>query len=414
MRFIIFLVFLFLPFFSESKDDDILSLEQLYIQKKCITCHVVGRGRFVGPDLYNVFDKYTESEIAQWIKNPQEIYKKKNKMPINDGYPPMPYMNVNNDEAKKLIKYIKLTRKSVKKGTKVSIKGNVLNFTRNEPLNNQKVELESVMADKVTSKDEIVTNQGEFIFKKLLGNIAYRIKIFYDGIEYSTDKFYFLPRENEKNVELTVYESTQDKKNISIKSSHFIISYDEDANSIVFAEIINIENKSRSIFVGQNDFSEKVRKINSYPLFPKITNLGFPHRSRDTFIISEDSVTDTLPMPPGNRRVVFTYVKNLNLFSTKLSRVFLNDIDSLTLIVPENKLSMAINGLNYTKKKSEIADLPNEEYTTYSLVNIKKGDQIELVFKKYDIFQKPKVITFTIFVIFIFGIFLYKRSKKFS
>ncbi len=414
MRFIIFLVFLFLPFFSESKDDDILSLEQLYIQKKCITCHVVGRGRFVGPDLYNVFDKYTESEIAQWIKNPQEIYKKKNKMPINDGYPPMPYMNVNNDEAKKLIKYIKLTRKSVKKGTKVSIKGNILNFTRNEPLNNQKVELESVMADKVTSKDEIVTNQGEFIFKKLLGNIAYRIKIFYDGIEYSTDKFYFLPRENEKNVELTVYESTQDKKNISIKSSHFIISYDEDANSIVFAEIINIENKSRSIFVGQNDFSEKVRKINSYPLFPKITNLGFPHRSRDTFIISEDSVTDTLPMPPGNRRVVFTYVKNLNLFSTKLSRVFLNDIDSLTLIVPENKLSMAINGLNYTKKKSEIADLPNEEYTTYSLVNIKKGDQIELVFKKYDIFQKPKVITFTIFVIFIFGIFLYKRSKKFS
>ena len=414
MRFIIFLVFLFLPFFSESKDDDILSLEQLYIQKKCITCHVVGRGRFVGPDLYNVFDKYTESEIAQWIKNPQEIYKKKNKMPINDGYPPMPYMNVNNDEAKKLIKYIKLTRKSVKKSTKVSIKGNILNFTRNEPLNNQKVELESVMADKVTSKDEIVTNQGEFIFKKLLGNIAYRIKIFYDGIEYSTDKFYFLPRENEKNVELTVYESTQDKKNISIKSSHFIISYDEDANSIVFAEIINIENKSRSIFVGQNDFSEKVRKINSYPLFPKITNLGFPHRSRDTFIISEDSVTDTLPMPPGNRRVVFTYVKNLNLFSTKLSRVFLNDIDSLTLIVPENKLSMAINGLNYTKKKSEIADLPNEEYTTYSLVNIKKGDQIELVFKKYDIFQKPKVITFTIFVIFIFGIFLYKRSKKFS
>jgi len=58
--------------------------------------------------------------------------KKKNKMPINDGYPPMPYMNVNNDEAKKLIKYIKLTRKSVKKGTKVTIKGNILNFTRKD------------------------------------------------------------------------------------------------------------------------------------------------------------------------------------------------------------------------------------------------------------------------------------------
>ena len=117
-------------------------------------------------------------------------------------------------------------------------------------------------------------------------------------------------------------------------------------------------------------------------------------------------------MPPGNRRVVFTYVKNLNIFSTKLSRVFLNDIDSLTLIVPENKLSMSINGLNYTKKKSEIADLPNEKYTTYSLVNIKKGDRIELVFKKYDIFQNPKIITFIVFIIFILGIFLYKNQKK--
>ena len=412
MRFIIFLLFFLLPFQLDSKEEELLSLEQLYIQKKCITCHVIGRGRFVGPDLYNVFDKYPESEILQWIKNPQEIYKKKNKMPVNEGYPPMPYMNVNNDEAQKLIKYIKLTRKSIKKGTKVKIKGNILNFTKNQPLSNQEVELESVMADKVINNDVAVTSQGEFIFKKLLGNIAYRIKIFYDGIEYSTDKFYFLPRENEKNVELTVYESTQDKRNISIKSSHFIISYDEDANSIVFAEIINIENKSRSIFVGQNDFSEKVRKINSYPLFTKITNLGFPHRSKETFIISDDSVTDTLPMPPGNRRVVFTYVKNLNIFSTKLSRVFLNDIDSLTLIVPENKLSMSINGLNYTKKKSEIADLPNEKYTTYSLVNIKKGDRIELVFKKYDIFQNPKIITFIVFIIFILGIFLYKNQKK--
>ena len=35
--------------------------ERLFIEKRCITCHVIGRGRFVGPDLYNVFDKYSKN-----------------------------------------------------------------------------------------------------------------------------------------------------------------------------------------------------------------------------------------------------------------------------------------------------------------------------------------------------------------
>ena len=408
--FLILLMLFTMVTYSQSKD--LKDLEKVFIEKRCITCHVIGRGRFVGPDLYYSLDKYSKEEVLQWIQNPQSIYKKYAKMPINDGYPPMPYINVNKDEAGKLLKYIERTKELVKRGSKVKISGKVQSFSTKEFLDNQEVELELVMADKVKSSMKVSTVKGDFNFDKLEGNISYRIKIFYDGIEYSTDKFYFLPDEYEKVVDLIVYDSTQDYENLYLDSGHLIISYDEDSNSIVVAEIFNISNNSSEIFIGTNDFSEKQRKINSYALFPEVTDLSFPHRSESTFIVSKDKVTDTLPMPPGNRRVVLTYAKELNFFSTKLSKVFLNNISSLTIIVPENKLSLSIEGLNFVKKDSPIAELANDEYTTYSISNINKGDEINLVFRKYGIFKETKTIIFAVFTLFIVGILLYKRFKK--
>ena len=388
------------------------SLESLFVEKRCVTCHVVGRGRFVGPDLYDVVGKYSDQEILQWIQNPQAIYREYSKMPINDGYPPMPYLGINESDAKELLVYIKKTKSIVNKGTKVRIYGSVKNFSIDKFINAQEVQLELVMADKVKSIKKVLTKNGKFNFDKLIGNIAYRIKIFYDGIEYSTDKFYFLPRENNKVVDLIVYDSTQNIANISVNSAHLIINYEEDSSSIIIAEIINVENQSKSIFVGPNSFSEKVRKINSYSLFSGISNLGFPHIGEDTFIISDTKVTDTLPMPPGNRRIVFTYGKELNLFSTKIGKTFMNDIDSLTIIVPESKLSLKVEGLEYTKKKTEIKELADEKYSTYSIVNIKKGDVISLQFKKYDFLLDTKTIVGFIFIFFLVGISLYRRYKK--
>ena len=412
MRFILFLLLYLAPFTAISIEEDLNSLENLFVEKRCITCHVVGRGKFVGPDLYDALSKYSEEDILQWIENPQAIYKKYSKMPINDGYPPMPYMNVDSSEAKRLLEYLKRTKGLVRKNSRVKISGTIKNFSENKLLDSQEVQLEFVMADKVKNTEKQITNNGNFIFNNLIGNIAYRIKIFYDGIEYSTDKFYFLPRENNKSVDLIVYDSTQKIKNLKVNSSHLIISYDEDSESIVIAEIINVENQSRNIFVGTNNFSEKIRKINSYALFPGIENLGFPHRSPETFIVSQENVVDTLPMPPGNRRIVLTYAKQLNLFSTTISKVFLNDISSLTIIVPENKLSFSLDGLEYIKKEAGIKELEDDKYSTYSINDITKGQEIKLTFRKYDLFINTKSVIGIIFILFMLGIFLYKRFKK--
>ena len=126
-----------------------LSGEKLFIEKRCISCHVIGRGRFAGPDLYNAISKYNEEDILSWIINPQSIYQKYSKMPMNIGYPPMPNMQVKAAEAKALVDYIKNTKKRIRKDTKVKISGKINNFTTDKLLNNQEIELKSLMADKV-------------------------------------------------------------------------------------------------------------------------------------------------------------------------------------------------------------------------------------------------------------------------
>jgi len=386
--------------------------EKLFVEKRCISCHVIGRGRFAGPDLYHIFDKYPDKEIISWIINPQSMYKKYSKMPINDGYPPMPNLNVNPSEAKALLNYIKKTNKEIKQNSKVRISGKINNFTTDKFLDNQEIELRSLLADKILSTKKILIKNGDFQFPNLLGNSAYKIILMHDGIEYSTDKFHFLPTENEKKVNLTVFDITQDEKEIKMDSIHLIITYDEDSKLITIAEIINIKNSSRNIFVGSNDFKEKIRRINSYSLFPKATNLGFPHRSEETFVVSDNMVTDILPIPPGNRRVVLTYSIKLNLLSTTISKVFLNDINSLTIIVPENKLSFDIKGLEYTKKETQIKELVDEKYTTYSIESIKKGNTLNLQFKKYDVFLNTKSVVGIIFLIFILAVLGFKIFKK--
>ena len=389
-----------------------LSGEKLFIEKRCISCHVIGRGRFAGPDLYNAISKYNEEDILSWIINPQSIYQKYSKMPMNIGYPPMPNMQVKAAEAKALVDYIKNTKKRIRKDTKVKISGKINNFTTDKLLNNQEIELKSLMADKVLFSKKIIINNGKFEFGDLKGASAYKIILMHNGIEYSTDKFYFLPTENEKKIDLTVFDTTQDKSNIKMESVHYIVTYDENSQSLVVAEIININNSSRNIYIGSNNFTDKVRQVNDYSLFSNAINLGFPHRSAETFIVSDNKLTDTLPMPPGTRRVVLTYALKLNLFSTEVSKVFINDIPNLTIIIPESKLSFDIKGLEYTRKNTNIKELSEEEYTTYSIVNIKKGDLIKLQFKKYDSLFSTKSVVGGIFILFILIAVVYRILNK--
>ena len=144
--------FFFFAIFDINAEDNLG--KDIFVEKRCITCHVIGRGTFVGPDLYNIFDKYSDEEILSWIINPQSIYEQYSKMPINKGYPPMPNLGVNLSEAKELLSYIRNTKDNTKRNSKVLIKGRINNFNADKFKNNQ---VKNSVKDVVYSEGNIET-----------------------------------------------------------------------------------------------------------------------------------------------------------------------------------------------------------------------------------------------------------------
>ena len=95
-------IFLFLLIFQQiSVSAQVPSSgEEIFTQGKCVRCHTLGRGRFVGPDLLGVGERYSRDDLIKWAQDPENIYAERKKKPINDGYPPMPPMNLSGTDAR--------------------------------------------------------------------------------------------------------------------------------------------------------------------------------------------------------------------------------------------------------------------------------------------------------------------------
>ncbi|HSR51805.1 MAG TPA: c-type cytochrome, partial [Acidobacteriota bacterium] len=58
---------------------------RLLEEKACTACHSVGGGDRQGPDLAGVADKYDRERLRQWLHDPEVIYQRTGKTPINEG-----------------------------------------------------------------------------------------------------------------------------------------------------------------------------------------------------------------------------------------------------------------------------------------------------------------------------------------
>lgn len=73
--------------------------ERLFVSKGCSACHSMGKGNLVGPDLSEIIPRYGFDFLVRWLQDPESIYAELGTRPINQGFPPMPAMNVSREEA---------------------------------------------------------------------------------------------------------------------------------------------------------------------------------------------------------------------------------------------------------------------------------------------------------------------------
>ncbi|MBI2486091.1 MAG: cytochrome c, partial [Deltaproteobacteria bacterium] len=169
--------------YSQESSEKLPSGKDLFIKNRCVNCHTIGRGRFVGPDLAGVGSRYSKEEIEQWMGNPQLIYQSKGKMPINEGYPPMPPLEVSPEEAGFIADYLlSVKTPTVSKAKGGVIKGMVVNATSEETTKGIELTLMAYLGDRPTDQKKVKTaSDGSFNFSNLAWDRSYTISLNYKG-----------------------------------------------------------------------------------------------------------------------------------------------------------------------------------------------------------------------------------------
>lgn len=85
--------------------------KKLY-EDNCQSCHTIGKGNTVGPDLKGVGAKYPEAWIIKWIKNSQAMVKAKDPKAVAifnqfNQIPMPPFESMSDADIKAVMAYVK-------------------------------------------------------------------------------------------------------------------------------------------------------------------------------------------------------------------------------------------------------------------------------------------------------------------
>ena len=330
----------------------------------------------------NVDRRYSPQDIVRWIKDPQEIYGNEGKMPVNEGYPPMPPpQDIHPMEAKAIAEYlmgVKVGDASPEGGV---ITGKVLNKTSGVPVAGANVSLKAFMGDNETGAEETETSSdGTFRFGKLAWDRSYSLSLAFDGAEYSTDKMVFAPGEDVKTLDLPVYEPTMDDPGITVSEEHTIFEISEDGLNV--GDIVIFNNPGDRIFVGSADLGDGRKESLKFDLPAEALNVTFMHGiDPESVVTTETGFSDTESVMPGEKRVIFAYsMPKSSTDSVTIEKKIIYPTDSLLLLIPETKDGVEVSGGGLTADPEPI-NMENVNYTKWQAKDLKPGDRITVKFK---------------------------------
>ncbi len=351
---------------------------ELFIKNRCVNCHTIGRGRFVGPDLSNVSKKYTKEEIINWIENPNQVYQITGKKPVNDGYPPMPPINVPKEEAEVIADYLVSKIDIPDDSGGGVIKGKVLNKSKGIDQEGVEIILTAFIGDRVKDQKKVVSDGGgNYEFKNLPWNSSYALTINYNGAEYTTEKTVFVPGEDVKQFELPIYEPTTDESKIKIMNSHVIIEVLEDLLNV--ANIIVLQNTGNEIYIGNETLFDGKRHSLIFNLPDDISNLELIHGlSKENVVQVKGGFADTTSILPGIRRIVYSYTVPLNSGKNTIKEIINYPTESFLLFISDSDENISVSGLS----GDETVEIDGQEYKRWVGNGLNPGSKVIITFSR--------------------------------
>jgi len=406
--FLFFLIFHQVPAYAQVAP----SGEEIFVQGKCIRCHTIGRGRFVGPDLLGVGDRYSRDDLIRWARDPESIYAERKKKPVNDGYPPMPPMNLSESDAQKVVDYLLGYTLPSDIGESGTIKGRVRNITTGKPGAGQDVVLISYMGDRPQERHFAKSDSlGNFSFSSLQWDRSYEIMLFHHGVQYVSGKMVFLPGEDRITLDLPVYDTTTSDENVSLQSLNLIVYPDEGDGNMNVTSLYVFENSGNTVFTAEQAGSDTATLVFSVP--EEAADVTFSDGVNPEAVERQgEKLYNKLPFLPGMKRIALGYSIPLSQIQGKFQIGFDYEVADLAVFVRKTELGIKVKQPGAVAEEIMIHD---EAFLKYQLSDLKPGGVTVVVsnvsFLKSNLGKYLPVILFFVFITMGVMYFFYGRNR---
>ncbi len=385
---------------------------EIFTQGKCARCHTIGKGRFVGPDLLGVGERYSRDDLIRWAKDPESIYSERKKKPINEGYPPMPPMNLSESDAQKVTDYLLEYTPPPGLSESGTIMGQVRNITTRKPQEGQDVVLVSYMGDRKEERHFAKSDSlGRFSFPSLRWDRSYEIMLFHQGVQYVSGKMVFLPGKDEITLDLPVYETTSSDENISLLSLNVIIYPDDEGAKVNVTSLHAFENSGDTVFTGEQTESDTTTLV--FPIPEKAVDVTFSDSVNPEAVVrKEEKLYSRLPFLPGMKRIALGYSLPLSQTGEKFSIGFDYEVGDLAVFVRKTELGIRVK---QPGAAAEEIMIHNEAFLKYVLSDVKPGSIVAVVsntsFLRSSLGRYLPVALFFVFAAVGIMYFLYGKNR---
>lgn len=228
------------------------------------------------------------------------------------------------------------------------IKGSVLNKT----LNGTRVkDLEIILYQYKENKGAEVARtktdpNGSFFFQGLNRDkrISYYASAKYKEVDYFSEMIHFLEKK-ELSFDLSVYETTDQDKDIHIKMHHILLETDNNTkNTFVVREIMIVENQGNKTYVGSKEVQPGKKETLRISLPKNAKNV----QSMSPMTVNPwDDFSIFTAFSPGTKRIIFSYTIKPGAADYKFEKNLYLKTDSFNFIFSKNGIQAKSDQLIY-------------------------------------------------------------------
>lgn len=252
--------------------------------------------------------------------------------------------------------------------------------------------------------------QGKFEFAGLDTDNEYMVSVYYEGINYYYPVV-FGAGEVRVPIEVSVCDTTTSDDRIRVTLAHAIINVSEETISVT--QVFLLINDSDRTYVEKEEAADgETHGTLVFTLPEGATDFDAPPELvQDYIFLDNNKVADTLPFPPGERQLVYSY---------KLAREIAGDfILNLVIDYPTDRIEVMVAGTDIEIASTQLrpeepVDIgTGERFMHLSGDNLLRGDTVDIKFSSLS--RDGKVVSpvvWFIAAVVILGISIYVIRKR--